>query len=270
LIGVFPASLFALGGFRKKSADTNTEIFKLRLLMIILLVVVLVLFSVVQSKIVHYSSLSYFPISFLSAWTICRYLDGFHKWKAWHIALSISVITIVLCVLIALPLIGQHLDWLRSTFTFDTFSEKTMEADVHWTFLDFIPAMWMVLVMVIFVAFWRNKKHSFALISLFAGTALFVNIALIFFIGKIESYSQRAAVEFCESKAGEQVEIKTVGFKSYLPYFYAKKPVPDSTKSVETLPHFYILKEDKRKRLEDFPEWKILYEKNGFIFLEQK
>src|SRR6186997_1736763 len=34
LFGVFPASLFALAGFRKKSADANVEIYKLRLLMI--------------------------------------------------------------------------------------------------------------------------------------------------------------------------------------------------------------------------------------------
>lgn len=270
LFGVFPASLFALGGFRKKSADSNQDIFMLRLLMIILLVVVLFLFSIVQSKIVHYSSLSYYPISFLSAWTICKYLDGRYTWNAWHLALSISVITFIISSVVALPVIGQHLDWLSSTFTFDAFSKKTMEADVVWSNADFIPAIWMILILVAFVAFWRSKKHSQALLSLFAGTALFVNIGLIFFIGKIESYSQRAAVEFCESKAGEQVEIKTIGFKSYLPYFYAKKPVPDSTMAIETIPHFYILKEDKRKRIEEFPDMKIMYEKNGFIFLEQK
>ena len=269
LFGVFPASLFALGGFRKKAADSNAEIFKLRLLMIILLAVVLFLFSIVQSKIVHYSSLSYYPISFLSAWTICRYLDGMHRWNAWHLALSISVITIVLSAVIALPLIGQNLEWLSSNFTFDAFSRKTLEAEVQWSYVDFIPAVWMIFVIGSFVAFWRNHKQHIALASLFGGTAIFVNITLISFIGKIESYSQRAAVEFCESKAGEQVEIKTIGFKSYLPYFYAKKPAPDSTRSVESLPHFFILKEDKRKRLEEFPEMKILYEKNGFIFLEQ-
>lgn len=270
LFGVFPASLFALGGFRKKSADINPDIYKLRLLMIILLSVVLFLFSVVQSKIVHYSSLSYYPISFLSAWSICRYLDGQQKWNAWVLSLSISVITIILIAVAALPLIGQHLDWVSSTFTFDVFSKKAMEADVTWSLMDLIPAIWMVCVLIAFASLWRSKKHSYALISLFAGTALFVNIALVFFIGKIESYSQRAAVEFCESKAGEQVEIKTIGFKSYLPYFYAKKPVPDSTIVAETIPQFFILKEDKRKRLEEHPEWKILYEKNGFIFLQQK
>ena len=144
-----------------------------------------------------------------------------------------------------------------------------MEADVTWGVLDFIPAAWMILVVVAFIALWRNKKYEYGLLSLFGGTAIFVNLALIFFIGKIEHYSQRAAVEFCESKAGEQVEIKTISFKSYLPYFYAKKPLPDTSIAKEDLPHFFILKADKRKRLEEMPELKILYEKNGFIFLKQ-
>lgn len=148
--------------------------------MIILLVVVLFLFSVVQSKIVHYSSLSYYPISFLSAWTICRYLDVRQKWNAWHLSVSISVITFIIGAVVALPLIGQHLNWVSATFTFDVFSKKAMEAKVEWSHVDFIPAIWMACVIIASVALWRSKKYSYALISLFAGTALFVNIALVF------------------------------------------------------------------------------------------
>ena len=99
---------------------------------------------------------------------------------------------------------------------------------------------------------------------------LFVTIALIFFIGKIERYSQHAPVEFCEKYEGQQVEIQTIGYKSYLPFFYAQKPVPDTTRSAADIPHYYILKVDKRKKLEERPELQIMYEKNGFIFLEQK
>jgi len=46
--------------------------------------------------------------------------------------------------------------------------------------------------------------------------------------------------------------------------------LPDITKSVADIPHYYILKADKRKKLEERPELKIIYEKNGFIFLEEK
>ena len=46
-----------------------------RIWMIILFWVVVVLFSIVQSKIVHYSSLAYFPLNFLSALVISNILE---------------------------------------------------------------------------------------------------------------------------------------------------------------------------------------------------
>jgi len=148
----------------------------------------------------------------------------------------------------------------------DAFSRAAMEANVQWGMQDYIPAFWVTILFLAFAWLWKKQKSEQAFISLFAGMALFVNLALIFFIGKIERYSQHAAVEFCQSYAGEQVEIKTIGFKSYLPYFYAQKPVPDSSSTRE---HYYILKTDKRKKLNDLPDLEILYEKNGFIFLRE-
>lgn len=266
LFGVFPASVLALGALRKKAADETDDLYTLRLLMIILMTIVLVLFSVVQSKIVHYSSMAYYPVSFLSAWVITRYLDRKFSWRAWQLTLSIFVATVVVFAVTALPFAGQHIDWLKSAVTMDAFSRAAMEAKVQWGLQDYLPAIWLTLLFITCAWLWKKQKSEQAFISLFAGMALFVNLALIFFIGKIERYSQHAAVEFCQSYAGEQVEIKTIGFKSYLPYFYAQKPVPDSSNTQE---HYYILKTDKRKKLNDLPDLEILYEKNGFIFLRE-
>jgi hypothetical protein len=136
--------------------------------------------------------------------------------------------------------------------------------------IDYTPAIWILLVFGAAALLWRKSKREYSMLTLFTGTGVFVTIALIFFIGKIERYSQHAAIEFCEKYEGQQVEIKTIGFKSYLPFFYAKKPVPDATMTAEELPQYYILKTDKRKKLADRPELNIMYEKNGFIFLEEK
>lgn len=270
LFGIFPASLFALPGLRKRTSDEEDNVYSLRLLMIILMTVVLVLFSVVQSKIVHYSSMTYYPVSFLSAWVICRILDGKHRWNAWHLALCVSVITITMAAMILLPLAGQHMDWLKTTFTFDTFTLATLDAKVSWGAIDYTPAIWLTVIMTATLFMWKKKQKEYALITLFGGMGLFVSIALIFFIGKIERYSQHAAVEFCEKYEGQQVDIKTMGFKSYLPFFYSKKPVPDTTNTTGQWPAYYILKVDKRKKLVEHPELEILYEKNGFIFLKEK
>jgi 4-amino-4-deoxy-L-arabinose transferase-like glycosyltransferase len=270
LFGVFPASLFAIGAMHKKTEDEPVDAYRLRLLMMIITGVVLVLFSVVQSKIVHYSSLAYYPVSFLSAWTICRLLDRKYSWNAWHLAVCMLVCTVVVAAMILLPLVGQQMEWLRTSFTFDAFTAATLAADVQWGMIDYTPAIWILIVFGISAFLWRKSNREYSMLTLFAGTGVFVSVALIFFIGKIERYSQHAAIEFSEKYEGQQVEIKTIGFKSYLPFFYAKKPVPDPTRSSEELPQYYILKTDKRKKLADRPELKIMYEKNGFIFLEEK
>ncbi|MCK7529079.1 MAG: hypothetical protein MZV64_71740 [Ignavibacteriales bacterium] len=60
LIGAFPASVIALPSFFKtRSAEGSQKAF--RRWMVVLFWVVLVLFSIVKTKIVHYSSLCYFP-----------------------------------------------------------------------------------------------------------------------------------------------------------------------------------------------------------------
>lgn len=270
LFGVFPASLFAIPALRKKQPEETEDGYRLRLLMIIIMTVVLVLFSIVQSKIVHYSSLAYFPVSFLGAWTIGRIIDGRYKSNNLHLALCIMVTAAVCIAMLLLPFAGMHIARLKSAFTFDTFTSATLAAEVKWGWMDYIPAIWIMLVLGVSGYLWKRLRHEQALLTLFSGTGLFVTIALIFFIGKIERYSQHAAVEFCQKYEEQQVEIKTLGFKSYLPFFYAKKPAPDATKTSEEIPHYYILKADKRKKLAQLPELKILYEKNGYIFLEEK
>lgn len=269
LFGVFPASVFALAGLRKKMAGEEDHLYQYRLLMMVLTGVVLVLFSIVQSKIVHYSSMAYYPISFLSAWAICQFLDGHLRWKAWQKYIGFGIAGLICVVLIALPLAGQNMHVLRDSFEFDAFSAAAMTAKVSWPHTTYLPAIWMIATLVTFAILWRRGAFEKGFVVLFPGVAIFVSIALISFIGRIERYSQHAAIEFCESKAGQHVEIRTLGYKSYVPYFYAKKPAPVVDKSKEDNPHFFILREDKRHQLEKYPELRILYEKNGFIFLEK-
>jgi 4-amino-4-deoxy-L-arabinose transferase-like glycosyltransferase len=72
LIGVFPASLIALLSFRDHfdGPGLRKDFF---LWMMILFWTVIILFSIVNTKIIHYSSLCYFPLTFLAALTIRKY-----------------------------------------------------------------------------------------------------------------------------------------------------------------------------------------------------
>lgn len=269
IFGVFPASIFALGAFRKKQSDESAPQFELRALMILLTAIVLVVFSLVQSKIVHYSSLTYFPLSFLSAWFITRALDNKVKWTAWHGAIFIVITTLIFIAMWALPWVGLHLQDLKSYFSLDAFTRNALDTPVYWSIMDYLPFIVLGLVFMAAIIYWRKSDIESSLVTILLGMPLFVNIALIFFIGKIETYTQRAAVEFCQTKSGQPVEITTIGYKSYLPYFYADKPAPVKQHPSFKKDHFHILRADKIKKLEEHTDWKVVGEKNGYIFLEE-
>lgn len=269
LFGVFPASIFALGAFRKRQAGELQPHFELRALMILLLGIVLILFSIVQSKIVHYSSMTYFPVSFLSAWFLSYALDNKVRWSAWHGAILIVITTLIFIAMWAVPWVGLHIQELKSYFSLDTFTRIALDTPVQWDVFDYAPFALLWIVFVVAILFWRKADYERSWSTIFLGIPLFVNISLIFFIGKIETYTQRAAVEFCQTKAGQPVEISTIGYKSYLPYFYADKPVPIKNRSPVMVERFHILRADKIKRLEEHTDWKVVGEKNGYIFLEE-
>lgn len=265
LLGIFPASIFALAAFRKKTAFENLQTSSLRLMMIVLTLVILVLFTIVKSKIVHYSSLAYYPVSFLSAWSLYYLLERKLLFKNWNTLIGLVVALIITLVLFALPVIGMNIEKIKENFSFDPFTAASFEANVVWKYEDFIPGIFFLIVIGLMYSFYKRARYHHAIISLFIGTALMMNLFLIFFIGKIEHYSQRAAIEFYKTKEGQTVEIETLGFHSYAPFFYAKKPQPVSGRMVQK---FFVVKADKRSILNENPDLKMIYEENGFIFLK--
>lgn len=267
LVGIFPASVFALAAFRKKQTDETDQSWELRQLMIILTLIVLILFTIVKSKIVHYSSLAYYPVTFLGAWTILNLVEKRIRWKNWQTIISLILMLVIGMLLFAVPFAGLNIETVRSRFTLDEFTDGSLNAEVHWDYLDFIPLFVFLSIILISYRFARKAQYSRSIVSLFGGMALLVNVILIFFIGKIEHYTQRSAIEFYKSKEGQDVEIETIAFHSYAPFFYAKKPVPGHDDPTEK--KYYVIRADKRKLLNDFPDLRVMYEKNGFIFLEK-
>jgi hypothetical protein len=104
-------------------------------------------------------------------------------------------------------------------------------------------------------------------------------LALIFFINKIEAYSQRASVEFCQQRIGEDCYITTVGYKSYVPLFYSDKPPIRNKKYYDKdwlltgdidKPLYIVTKVDKLDKLAGYPDLLKIGEKNGFVFFKRE
>jgi 4-amino-4-deoxy-L-arabinose transferase-like glycosyltransferase len=128
--GCFPASIFALRSLYKRYNFTGEKVDFTRW-MKILFWVVLILFSLVQSKIVHYSSMCYLPLTFLSALTLKTMVDENKVFKA----LNISILTIGIFIgllVAALPFIGQNISLLKPLLQRDAFALKNLDATVTW------------------------------------------------------------------------------------------------------------------------------------------
>ena len=223
LWGCFPASLFAIFAlFKNRTTDSRHSDF--RYWMILLLAVVIIVFSLVQSKIVHYSSLAYFPITFLAATALHDLFTQRRqatRWLRWSL-LGIGG-TIVL-VLFAGLWVATHPPQIAAQLSDPLAREQMLDAPV-WTAWDAWPAVLLLLVLVIAGVLMRGRRWKSAAIVLFAGTALFVQAALYTYIVRAEEYSQGPAMRWYQELSGQPVYVYS-RFRSYAPFFYFRPPPP--------------------------------------------
>ena len=275
LVGCFPASIFAIRqlGWAPRPVAPHQADF--RRWMRILFWVVLILFTIVRSKIVHYSSICYFPLTYLATLTLVEIKAGRLAFKPWMRAMLVAVGGLFVVASIAMPWVGQNIDLLKPLFEKDPFAMGNLEADVHWYAWDMIPGIWLLLIIFFGLRWIRQRQYDWAYHTLFLGTAFFVTLALGFYISRIEAYSQRAAMEFFESKVGEDAVIRSSGYKTYGHLFYARKrPVKDERKydydwlaSPEntSYPYYIITKVHRTAELEADARFKEVGRKNGFV-----
>lgn len=278
LLGCFPVSIFALRAFGPLEG-LKPQLADFKKWMVILFLVVLILFSLVGTKIIHYSSMAYYPLSFLGALSLWHRLEfSARKTPKWEGAILWFVAAFVLLVSIALPYAGMHIEELKPLFEKDPFATENLQADIPWSYWDYLPALWFTVVMLLFTLY-RKRSPEFAYRSLFFGNALWVFLALIFFVGKVERISQRASVEFFESYQDKEVYVTTFGYKSYVPWFYARIMPYDNPMvySREWLLHGEtdrdVIISTKVHKVEEFksqvPDAELLYNKNGFYFFRR-
>lgn len=277
LFGCFPASIFAIRGFYKYKADT-AQLGDFRKWMIILFWVVLALFSIVQSKIVHYSSMAYFPLTFLASLVIYGIIHKVIHFSRWLQAGIIAIGAFFGLLTLALPFLARRIETIKPLFSKDPFAMANLEAEVHWTGWESLAGAVLLAVVIFSVIFIRQGRMWRGMILLFTGTAFFVNITLILFIGRIEGYSQNAAVEFCKSLQGKDCYITTTGYKSYVHYFYSEIQPQDNpghtdknwllTGDIDKEVYF-LTKVHRADELRAYPGIEELGSKNGFVFFRR-
>ncbi len=273
--GCFPLSVFALKSFYTSfDISKNTQSF--RKLMLCLFWVVMILFSLVQTKIVHYSSLAWAPLSFLAAYFIYQiFEEGIISKRFWIIFFIISVSIAIL--LSGIPWAGQHIELIKS-FVKDDFAKSNMDAKVQWNgFEIFIGIVWLLAIILSKIIFSKSRKLS--IIMIFGATAICMFFYTNTVIPKIEGYSQRAAIQFYQSLKGQNVYIEPIGFKSYAHLFYAEKQPITNKNSLDQnwllygnidRTVYFITKINHQDVQRLNPQIKKIREENGFIFYCRK
>ncbi len=279
LFGVFPTSVLALKSFRREKQDDPLYSL-MKTWMIILFWVVLILFTIVKTKIVHYSSLTYFPLSFLAANYVVNSLSEKYKWSNWQTVLTIFIAVVLALPVIALQFVIKYKDAIiAKNWIHDSFAVANLAADVHWSGYEFIPGVLFLLSVILLFVFTTKKEVLKRAVVLLSVTTLFTFSVLVLIVPRIEGYSQRALIEFFQSKAQKDVYVKNINFKSYATAFYGEMKPPENknfyndqwllTGDIDKDVYF-VTKIDRVHLLDKYSNLKKTGEKNGFVFFVRK
>lgn len=299
LIGVFPISILTIYGHKRQNLYKQPVNY-FRLSMLASFWVVLILFSIVQTKIVHYSSYCYFPMSFIAAYVIYAVIKERLSLPRWLVISQIILTAVLASISILVPVFGKNKAWFIDKFDIkDAFTLGNLQAEPGWS--AWVSLLGVVLLAGTILAIRKMRKANpdkgFRLIAI--STIIYVFGCIVAIVPGAERISQNAAIEFYKAYADKDVYMQTF-HKSYAKLFYSRqkefseqhpfnkiwRQVKVKEKIVDTKeiyfrnwlgkgeidkPAYFVVRlYEKQRVLEEFPKIKVLYEKNGYVFCERK
>lgn len=276
LFGCFPASLFLFQYTSRRTTDNEPARHFTRWMWILFLIV-LILFSIVKTKIVHYSSLCYFPLTYLAALQLYRFDDGLSRIKSWIKTLMLVIGSLLAIAIALLPLVGIYKDKLIP-YIDDPFAVANFEAAVSWSYAECIWGLLYLIGIWVAVAMFK-KRFRMGMIVLCVLQLIMVEVTVLHFTPKVEAFSQRAAIEFFKGFEGKDVYVHALGYKSYAQFFYTRKSAPANknyyneqwllTGEVDKPTYFISKITEAEKYSSQYPIEEI-GRKNGFVFFKRK
>lgn len=276
LLGCLPMSLYALPAFRSKIYGTRTP-YNFRLWMLSLFWVVMILFTITTTKIVHYSSMAYLPLSFLATTVLFRYEE---KHRPIHQVLNGSVLGLSLLfgvLLTVLPFVFNKKDKWINLLSKDPFAQVSFSLPVEWPWWICIAGLLFILASVIGFVWRQTGKFYPALAINAAATGLVLISTFWLVLPRIERYTQGPAIDFIEQKAGSNAYVTTYGYKSYANFFYFQYPnqadkQTDDANYLLTHPMdkpVFLIARCTNKELDANPNVKFIKQEGGFRFYQK-
>jgi len=283
LLGCFPMSLFALtnlttGGSnpatesRAAVADTAT----FRRWMVILFWLVMILFSIVRTKIIHYSSMAWFPVSYLAADYLYGYLYEKRRLSGWLVGGLAFIGGLLALIFTAMPVIGMNAAQLIP-YIKDPFAAANLTAPVEWGEWEWIIGL--LFGGLLGVALWRLvRQRERGVVLLFSAIPVLLWMALPVIMPKVEQYIQGAVIDFYEARQGQDIYMEPIGYKSYAHLFYFRKQPRKPISSEEEWllngpvdrPAYLVTKIDRADNYRYHPNLELIGEDSGYVFFRRK
>jgi hypothetical protein len=283
----FPASVLALRALAPHQAQLlHQQNFKKW--MLILFWLVLILFSLVRTKIVHYSSMAYLPLSFLAAYVLYQTLQGQLQWRRWQGVALLATGLLMCLVLLALPALGPHTAALAPLMQ-DPFVQGAMHTTVHWPWYTYLPGLLLLAATLYGFVRFRQGVCIRGQMGLLLGCLLAASTLGTWHLHRVAAYSQQAATDFFASVADQKVYVMTLGYKSYAHLFYGRLQRPThpayyakqdegydahiqhvrnwlANGDIDRDVYFCAKVHQKASIQEWFPHLQVLGEQGGFVF----
>jgi 4-amino-4-deoxy-L-arabinose transferase-like glycosyltransferase len=218
--GVFPASILALTILFRRKQEPNSELTRW---MKALFWVVLIVFSLVTTKIVHYSSLCFFPLTFLAA-------QGIHKamlYRKYQLLLGWGVTFLIGVTLSLIPVVfmDETIRMGLAEKVKDAFTRENLMVDggwwgIEWIFgICFIANNWMLFRVV------YKRYEGWIQLNLLVNAVILTGL-LAMVVPKVERHIQGPFIDHLTEYQQDTVYFTTYGFKSYAHYYYGRiKPI---------------------------------------------
>jgi len=193
LIGCFPISILALSRFRR---NLEKDSFDFEHWMKILFWVVMILFSIVSTKIIHYSSMAYLPLSYLAAKQLWEWKALHNRTLKWVLAGLAFMGFLFSSILILIPIAGMYKEDLIIPLSNDKFMNEALKLDVSWGGWEYLFGILYALA-VLFLILNLAKQKILKAITVFSVAMGICLIGIsVFVVPKIEQFTQAPAIEF--------------------------------------------------------------------------
>ncbi|HMZ61808.1 MAG TPA: glycosyltransferase family 39 protein, partial [Leptospiraceae bacterium] len=191
--GCFPVSMIFLFG-RVSGVQEDGLKKNLNLWMAILFWTVFILFSLITTKILHYSSLCYLPMTYFAARKIRYIILQRQEMKITRTAV-LSLGAVFSAVFALLPYAASRMKDFAHLGK-DEYIQESMKIQVNWEMYG--SAAGIILAAVIILYFILSRKNQFlkAYGVLFLGTAFVFEFLLFYLVPKINEYTQAELINF--------------------------------------------------------------------------